>query len=307
MWTEVEKTYVMKTWVHIRAPNGRFITILSGIPFPALPKLLSSTTDLVGLELWSVPYSGYISPEAMVTSLSSLAKLETLVLLFQSPRSTTDRVSQGPPSTIRAILRALTSFDFKGDSEYLEDIVSQINTPIPNDIAIKIFNQLVFDSLLLSDFICRTETFKPLNQARISVFSKFIHITSSQEKGEAVSVALALQISCSALDWQLSSLGQICSIALPHTGALRHLEIRHEGRLGQDDMDSSQWLELLHPFTSVKDLILSTLDYCRGQGRKEYCPAHWELLHTGKRAGRAGGGNIPQMKPPFGRGEVRPG
>jgi hypothetical protein len=54
-------------------------------------------------------------------------------------------------------------------------------------------------------------------------------------------------------------------------------------------------------------LCRSTLHYCRGQGRKEYCPAHWELLHTGKRAGRAGGGNIPQMKPPFGRGEVRPG
>jgi F-box-like len=257
LWSQSKKLPIIPpSFLGASAPRLQEL-ILSVIPFPALPKLLSSTTDLVRLELWSVPYSGYISPEAMVTGLSSLAKLETLVLLFQSPRSTADRVSRGPPPTIRAILPAFTSFDFKGDSEYLEDIVSRIDTPLLNDIAIRFFNQLVFDTPLLSDFICRTETFKPLNQARISVFSKFIHITLSQEKRQAVGVALALQISCSALDWQLSSLGQICSTALPHTGTLRRLEIRHEGRLWQDDMDSGQWLELLQPFTSVKDLILS--------------------------------------------------
>ena len=32
---------------------------LGNIPFPALPKLLLSATDLVFLELWNVPYSGY--------------------------------------------------------------------------------------------------------------------------------------------------------------------------------------------------------------------------------------------------------
>ena len=32
---------------------------LEKIPFPALPKLLLSATDLVFLELWNVPYSGY--------------------------------------------------------------------------------------------------------------------------------------------------------------------------------------------------------------------------------------------------------
>jgi hypothetical protein len=43
---------------------------LQFIPFPALPKLLLSATDLVRLSLWNIPRSGYISPEAIVTALA---------------------------------------------------------------------------------------------------------------------------------------------------------------------------------------------------------------------------------------------
>jgi len=36
-------------------------------PFPGLRKLLLSATNLVRLELYRVPHSGYISPEVMFT------------------------------------------------------------------------------------------------------------------------------------------------------------------------------------------------------------------------------------------------
>src|SRR5216683_5505093 len=67
---------------------------LSGIPFPALPKLLLSTHDLVTLRLWFIPRSGYFSPEAMVTALATLTSLELLELRFRSPRSEADRASR---------------------------------------------------------------------------------------------------------------------------------------------------------------------------------------------------------------------
>ena len=41
---------------------------LDAIPFPALPKLLLSATDLVCLSLENIPRSGYFSPEAIVTA-----------------------------------------------------------------------------------------------------------------------------------------------------------------------------------------------------------------------------------------------
>jgi len=56
--------------------------ILSGIPYSALPTLLFSTSDLVKLDLFDIPPTGYISPEAMVTSLAGLPRLENLVIGF---------------------------------------------------------------------------------------------------------------------------------------------------------------------------------------------------------------------------------
>ena len=50
-----------------------------------LPKLLFSATDLVHLKPLHIPHSGYISPEAMVTCLSTLPRLEKFYLKFQSP------------------------------------------------------------------------------------------------------------------------------------------------------------------------------------------------------------------------------
>jgi hypothetical protein len=62
---------------------------LGGIPFPGLPKLLLSATHLVNLQLFNIPDSGYISPEAMAALLSASSSLRMLCLEFQftiSPR-----------------------------------------------------------------------------------------------------------------------------------------------------------------------------------------------------------------------------
>jgi hypothetical protein len=53
---------------------------LKAILFPGLPKLLLSATHLVKFCLVEIPRSGYISPEAMVTSLSMLTCLDQLYL-----------------------------------------------------------------------------------------------------------------------------------------------------------------------------------------------------------------------------------
>ena len=71
-----------------------------------------------------------------------------------------------------------------------------------------------------------------------------------------------LSISCEPLDWQISSLVQVYNTSFPPLPMLEHLDIDIYNGLDlllewQDDMDDTQWLELLHLFTSVKDLDLS--------------------------------------------------
>jgi hypothetical protein len=99
-----------------------------GIPFifPALGKLLLSTTDLLTLHLLDIPKSGYFSPEQIVTSLSALTRLQELFIDFRSPRSHADRERRHLPLGKRLVLPSLTEFYFKGDSEYLEGIVGRM-------------------------------------------------------------------------------------------------------------------------------------------------------------------------------------
>jgi hypothetical protein len=80
------------------------------ISFPALPKLLLSATDLVRLDLLDIPHSGYMSPEAIVTSLAVLANLKSLIIELKSPLSRPKRESRRPPPPTRTALPALTMF-----------------------------------------------------------------------------------------------------------------------------------------------------------------------------------------------------
>ena len=53
---------------------------LDSIPFPALPNLLLSATDLVDLCLWIIPDFAYISSEVMLTSLAVLVNPKSLAI-----------------------------------------------------------------------------------------------------------------------------------------------------------------------------------------------------------------------------------
>jgi hypothetical protein len=69
-----------------------------------------------------------------------------------------------------------------------------------------------------------------------------------------------VQIPCTASEWQLSSLEQVCTSSLPPVSTLEGLYIfedRGSPPRWQDDVENTLWLELLHPFAAVKDLYLS--------------------------------------------------
>ena len=231
--------------------------ILRRILFPGLPRLLLSATHLIHLELWHIPHSGYISPEAMVTCLSALTRLETLEIRFESPRSRPDRITRRPPPLTRILLPALATLEFTGVSEYLEDFVARIDAPLLKKLEMSFFHQLIFDIPQLTQFIGRTPKFKAHDKLRVLFYKGVVLVTLPRTFVEEHNY----RILCGPSDWQLSSMAQLCSSFFPQAlfPALEHLYIL-EDRLSdwQDDIENSQWLELLHPFTVVKDFYISS-------------------------------------------------
>ena len=226
-------------------------------PFPGLPRLLSSATDLVHLYLWKIPHSGYFSPEAMVDCLSALSKLEVLWLGFESPLARLFQDSQRTPS-IRSVLPFLTHFKFKGASKYLENLVAPIDAPLLDSLEIVFFHQLILDTPQLAQFVTRTSNVKAPVEAHVvfSYDSIWVSLPGAFPK------RLLLEILCRPSHWQLLSLAQVCSSSFPQflIPAVEHLYIMdtvdpHPD--WEDDVENDQWLEVLRPFTAVKNLYLS--------------------------------------------------
>jgi len=228
---------------------------LYDIAFPALPRLPLSVNTLTSLGLVGIPSHGYFSPEAIVTCLSMLSQLQAFSILFQSPIPCREK---SIPPLKRVILPALMSFGFRGSSEYLEDLVAKIDTPRLVHLSIRFFNQLIFETLQLSQFIYRAKLLRSPSEAMVSSSRRRIAITLTRPQGAVVRGRSHIEISCKEFDWQVSSLAQICDHASPVLSYVERLRVgatasSPSGR-NDTDMDSAQWLELFHPFSGVKDL-----------------------------------------------------
>ena len=236
------------------APRLRFL-LLRGIPFPGWPKLLLSTTNLVVLDLSNIPHSGYISPDMLVTALSTLINLVSLWLRFQSPRSHLDQASRRPPPMTRTVLPALTYFSFKGAHEYLDDLVAGIDAPRLDDLDITFFNDIVFDASQLIQFISRTSTLSAVENSHIVIGRDRGIVNSSSQTSR-----YQVKILCRELDWQVSSLEQVCTSCLPPLSTTEDVYIysaMYWPSNQQDNIENSLWLELLRSFTALKNLYLS--------------------------------------------------
>jgi hypothetical protein len=185
---------------------------LERVPIPGLPKLLLSATDLVLLILRHVPHSGYISPEAIVTCLSTLPRLKKLSLGFESPRSRPNRESRPLPPPTRSVLPALRKLYFTGVCEYLEDFVARIDSPLLHFLDINLFHPPIFDIPQLTQFISRTPTIEVHDQARVDFSDLHVRVTFPTPSS---SYHLTLKILCRQPKRQLSSMAQICTSFFP--------------------------------------------------------------------------------------------
>ena len=243
------------------APHLQYL-VMKHVPFPGIPNLLRSATHLTRLVLQCIPLSGYISPEAMATCLSALTNLITLTLFLDYEFLDSISLRRPPPIT-RFILPNLTMFWFKGASEYLDDLLARIDTPRLHCVFMSFFLQTNLDTPHLVQFTSRTPMFQEPNEAHVILdLDAEVRLLWSSDNFRRISVEISYEDEESYL--QVSSIAQVCAMCLLPFPTVENL------RLGvfsvktlpselewKDYVEDDQWLELLRPFTAVKNLYLS--------------------------------------------------
>jgi hypothetical protein len=209
LWSDETGPVISELFLGSSAPRLQSIW-LSCIPFPGLPKLLLSATRLIDLQLWNIPHSGYISPEAMATTLSTLTSLQFLSLEFRSPQSRPDQDSRRLPPLTRSVLPVLIVFIFRGVSEYLEYLVALIDFPQLSSLYVTFFNQILFDTPQFIQLFNRTPTLKVLEKAHVIFRHDIVRVRFSSSL-TPLDGGLDVTILCRELDWQISSLEQVCT------------------------------------------------------------------------------------------------
>ncbi len=233
---------------------------LEGISFPGLPRLLLSATDLVHLELQRIPHSWYIPPDAIVTHLSSLSRLESFILEFASPQSRPDTESRQSPPPSRTLLPTLTKLAFKGVNEYAEDLLILIDTPLLGNLHVTFFNEAIFDVTHLCLFMNRMP-FQEADEAHVTFSPEDVKITFSSRLRTTGFGWFTLEILCDESVGQRSSLIQLCRSFSPSLAMVKRLYIRKHGDWElprwPDEIQHSHWLQLLHFFTGAEYLYVS--------------------------------------------------
>ena len=104
----------------------------------------------------------------MLTCLSVesvLTRLENLKIGFENSPGRDDRKSGRLLPLTRSLLPVLTMFQFKGDSEYLENLLVGIGVPLLDELDIVFFHRTTLSTPQLTLLISRTTQFMGLDRA----------------------------------------------------------------------------------------------------------------------------------------------
>ena len=256
-----DKTVIPDTFLGGSAPRLQILA-LSFVSFPGLPKLLLSTSHLVELYLRRIPDSGEISPEAIVPTLSMLSNLESFTLTFDHFWPYSDRGSSSLPPPKRSILPALAQFRFDGLIDYLEQLVTRIDTPQLDRMHVNLLSRTEFNFSCprLVQFINRMPTSSLLDEAHVEFHDSTARLGLRYRTSESIVDELMINFLCYESHLQLSSIKQVCNPSLHLLSTVEDLYVEHrfcEPDWENDEIGNDLWLQLLLPFIAVKNLYLS--------------------------------------------------
>jgi hypothetical protein len=159
----------------------------------------------------------------------------------------------------------------------LVDFIARIDTPMLDSFKMGLFSDVIPNILQFHEFIDRTDKIKTSTQAEVHL---------DWEEVQAIFKSPAnrgLDITCEVSDSPLASMVRLLEQLLTIPSQVEQLELYEFGieEEWRDNVDDSQWPQLLNPFVSVKSLYVSVrlgpfiapvLEELTGEGVAEVLP-----------------------------------
>ena len=242
-----DKSAILTLPETLQAPHLRNLA-LACFFLPIGSRLLTTAMSLTMLSL-AVGPSAYIQPNILLQWLSFMPQLETLIICFYFPvpKREVERQLMNNPTTTHVTLPNLRCFGFIGVSAYLEAVVRRITAPRLEELGIQFFKQLTFSIPSLVQFMDTTNL--RFDRAEFEFSEDRVHVGLNY---------LKIGVLCLHLDWQVSSMVQIFNSLNPIFSTVEHLTLKHSvhslSSEEHDEVDRTEWRELLRPFSNVKTL-----------------------------------------------------
>ena len=229
----------------------------------SLPKGLSliSSTALSTLSLTHIRESSYVPPGHLLARLQGLPHLEELSIGFAIPiplPSSEGELLSVPITPVT--LPTLRRLGFRGEHDYLDNLVAQINTPLLGRLTVSLLFDLDFTLVNLNKFIHRTEGLG-CHVARV-IFNEDGASIDAGYNEQRVIGNIGLHVNCKPLDWQINSAAQVCSALGKVLSSAEELtlDLDVDGMPSdwENSLDGMLWHELLVPFINVKKLHIGS-------------------------------------------------
>ena len=239
------------------APRLRDIQF-QGFPSPTFLNLFPHTCDLVKLDLidCDAHLAGCVSLAGLILCLAMLPKLKSLSIVVDLLlTSRTDHWQTFLTGTTRAVLPALTSFSFEGGCTYLEDFVTEIDTPGLDSVHITFSDPHVYEIPRLSEFLNRTALKPSRFELAKLTFDRCDTGTIDLIHGPCQPSFTIDVLFCEEINDQLWCVAQVLRQTSTMLSNVVYLDIIAGSREeGDEEIDDIHWPELLSPFNAVETL-----------------------------------------------------
>ena len=257
----------------LQAPDLHHLS-LHGVGLPNRSPL-SSMISLSILSLTHIQGCCYFPPGHLVTQLRGLPYLEELSIGFAVPiplpNSEGNLFSSPTPPVI--MLHTLRRLTFRGEDDYLDDLVAQINTPLLKRLDLTLFFDVAFTLVNLTEFIRRTEGFG-CSVARVIFHKDGASIDTGTSYHEQDIGKLSLHVNCESIDWKIHSATEVCSALEKVLSSVEELtldlDVDESDEMPSDwknTLYDELWHDLLLQFIGVKKLHIGpslTLEISQG-------------------------------------------